>query len=70
MASYPTNDTAYSAENLCEELPVCMEARTLGWKNFDEYCSGCSENCPSKILTSPKEFGINDILAAAEGRRI
>ncbi len=46
---YPINNTGYSMEKLCLELPICAESRKSAmW--FDEYCSGNYNKCPCRVL--------------------
>jgi len=65
MADYPVNDTAYSAENLCRELHGCAKARSLGWENFDEYCSGNYVACPNRALNSVLGFDVANVVTSA-----
>ena len=41
---YPINNTGYSAEKLCPQLPICLKSKE-NTKVFDKYCSGDYNEC-------------------------
>ncbi len=46
---YPINNTGYSEEKLCSQLPNCLKSKESA-RVFDEYCSGDYNKCEDKVL--------------------
>ncbi|MCK4552574.1 hypothetical protein KAT80_00015 [Candidatus Pacearchaeota archaeon] len=51
IINFLPNISAYSQENLCPELVICMASRE-NTERFDKYCSGNYKTCPYKISTN------------------